>query len=402
MKFLRRPDLGPQTRLQMALTMLDRNPADWGIVTDMAGKYRVSREFLYDNTRRILASIQAEIQPEPAGLSKDEFVKLILCLRLYCHSSLAGIRQLFREMGWAGGSLGRVSQLLADLSADCTLEIPQLKQPSTVLMDEIYCHGQPILVVMEALSHYIYAIMLADDRYAVTWQQLLQSLAQSGVDIGMAVKDQGRCLKVAVQALGINERADLFHLLKPFDPFLGHMERRAYGAIKHEHEQLLVLKNRNNEKSRRKWTERYQQACLQSAQAIQRYEDYEFLHKCLHEAFHSFTSSGCRRTRSEAEGDLEAVLALMEEEFGDHNVMMAEVKTMRRNVPDYWSYFDELEELIARYSLLLPPTILRAACLAWQLSRQAMAVKSPARKKILTAEAEAQNESLAVSLALPP
>lgn len=394
MKFLRRPDLDPKMRLNMALAMLERNSSDWGIVTELAEKYNVSREFLYDNVRRILASLQVEIPPETTGLSQDEFTKLILCLRLCCHSSLAGIRQLCKEMGWTGGSTGRVSQLLAGLAANCELELPELRQPSTVLLDEIYCQGCPILVVMEALSHHIYAILLADDRYASTWKQLIQSLFRAGLDINLAVKDQGTCLKSAIQALGIPERADLFHLLKPFDPFLAHMERRAYGAIQHEHEQLLVLKNRTTCKGRLKWTERYYQSCLKSIPAIQRCDDYEFLHKCLHEVFCSFTSSGRKRSRSEAEGDLEATLTLMEEEFADHTVMMSAIKTLRRNVVDFWSYFDDLEKVIADYSPRLPPTILQATCLFWQLSRQAMAVKSPARKKILTVEAAAQNAIL--------
>lgn len=46
MKFFRRLDLSSRTRLQMALEMRCRGSGNWGLVSDLAREYGVSRQFL--------------------------------------------------------------------------------------------------------------------------------------------------------------------------------------------------------------------------------------------------------------------------------------------------------------------------------------------------------------------
>lgn len=381
MIFFKRDDLDAQARFNLALAMYNRGVDDWGLVTELAKRHNVSREFLYQNARLIENAFQAHAAVPAENLSSIDFDKLLLCLRLYCKSSIDGITRLFKEMGWNCGSAGYVSEFLSAVASRCAIEIPAMEHPVIFLLDETFANGEPILVAMEALSHYIYAICFASDRKAETWEEALKKLQAAGVDIGLNVKDQGGSLKAAVKELRLTERADLFHLLKPFDPFLGHLERRAYGAIENEHERLRVFGNRKTRESRQKARKQYKQARREADQAIRRSDNYDYLHLCLHEAFNSFSCEGRLRTKAEAENDLMAAMELIETEFACHQKILDAVKFLRQNLSDYWSYFEQLEQIVAGYAGIIPEYSLHAACLSWQLDRKSRAVKSGSLKK---------------------
>ena len=90
MKFVRRIDLDSPTRLWMALAMRGRGFRDWGLVSEVARGYGVSRQFLYDNEALLLRTFARPSAPQP-GLSDELRHKLILCLRLHCNGSIEGI-----------------------------------------------------------------------------------------------------------------------------------------------------------------------------------------------------------------------------------------------------------------------------------------------------------------------
>lgn len=381
MIFFRREDLDAHARFNLALAMYNRGVDDWGLVTELANRHNVSREFLYQNARLIEEAFQPHAAVPAESFSSIDFDKLLLCLRLYCKSSIDGISRLFKEMGWSRGSAGHVSEFLSAVASRCAIEIPAMEHPVIFLLDETFNNGEPILVVMEALSHYIYAICPASDRKAKTWEDVLKKLQDAGVDIGLNVKDQGGSLKAAVKELRLTERADLFHLLKPFDPFLGHLERRAYGAIENEYERLRIFGNRKTMESCQKARKQYKQACRAASQAMRLSDNYNYLHLCLHESFNSFSCEGQLRTKAEAGNDLMAAMELIETEFSYHQKILDAVKFLRQNLADYWSYFEQLEQIVTGYAGIIPEYSLHAACLSWQLDRKSRAVKSGSLKK---------------------
>ncbi len=391
MKFIRRTDLNSQTRLWMALAMRGRGFRDWGLVSQVARGYGVSRQFLYDNEARLLRLFAVESAP-PAGLSDELRHKLILCLRLHCNGSIEGISKTLEALGWGPDSTGHISEFLQATAKCCSLEIPCKGSPVVLMLDEIFANGMPVFVVLEAASHYILDIVLMADRKADTWEGVLRRLQTAGVDIELVVKDQGSSLKAAALALGLAERADLFHLLKPFDPYLPSLERQAYGAMEEEFERGRVFENRKCEGSLEKGLARYEAACVETLKAMRASDNYDDLHKCLHDAFNSFTAEGRLRTRKMAQGDIEAALSLMESEFPSHNGILAAVKCLRKNLPDYWSYFEQLERIVRHQAKTITEHTLRAGCLAWQLERKAMAVKSSHWKKELARQSKAQLE----------
>jgi len=385
MKFVRRPDLTARTRLWMALTMSLRGV--WGQVSALSREYRVSRKFLYDNERRLLRLFEVERSPQDGPLDKF-LLRLMLCLRLHCHSPIEGIVRTFQELGWRPGSAGHVSECLRGVAETCRLDVPRQEAPVVLLLDEIFTHDRPILVVMEAASHYILNILLMSDRQAGTWEAVLRELQAAGLDIGLLVKDQGGSLKAAAKQLGLPERADLFHLLKPFDPFLPSLERHAYGAIAHQFERARVFENRKTEESLAEALARYEAACEEEKKAIRNSDAYTYLHQCLHESFDSFTSLGQLRPKTVAQGDIAAALSLFSEQFPSHAGILAAVQFLRHNLDDYWNYFEQLEDIVHRHARTIPEYTLRAVCLAWQCDKKAMAVKNPQVKKELACQSK--------------
>jgi len=391
MKFVRRNDLDCPTRLQLAAAMSLRGFGDWGLVTEMAGKYGVSRQFLYDNEALLMRASAAESAAR-TDFSSELVHKLIICLRLHCNGSLEGISRTLAEMGLSPCSTGHVSQFLHAAAESCSLAVPHKGAPVILLPDEIFTNGRPVFVVLEALSHCILDIILMPDRKADTWKGVLTRLQAAGVDIGLPVKDQGRSLKAAAMALELPERADLFHLLKPFDPYLPSLESHAYGAIKEEFERLRVFGNRKCEESLARSLVKYEAASMEATRAMRASDNYDYLHMCLHESFDSFTADGRLRTRATAEGDIEAALRLMEEEFPRHNGILDAVRFLRENLSDYRNYFEQLERIVRCQAKRIPEHALRAGCLSWQLARKAMACKCPRLKKKLSLRSSSQME----------
>lgn len=383
MKFTRRPDLDARTRLHLALMVSFKGFSNWGIVSELAAKFGVSRQFLYDNLARCLR-LQADGGVDSIFNADYEFLhRLMLCMRLHCNSPVGGIVETLAEMGLHPGSAGHVSEFLEETAAACKIEIPRNAKPVILMLDEIFANGRPLFVVMEASSHYILDILLAADRKGETWEAELSRLQEQGVDISLLVKDQGVGLGAAAKTLGLPERTDLFHLLRHFDPFLPSLERHAYGAIVEESERRRTFDNRQTEKVLETFLLKYEESTVKAVNAIQNFDAYDYLHKCLHEAFDSFTASGQLRTRKIAEGDVEAALSLMEELFKVNGGILAAVKFLRKNLDDYWSYFDQLEDLVRHHTGTMPDNILRTACLAWQSGKKSMAVKTPQQKKEL-------------------
>lgn len=391
MKFIRRADLTVFIRLQLALTMQFRDPNRWGVVAELAREHNVSRQFLYNNKALLLQPFTEKRTPQ-SDLSVEFVQKLILCMRLHGNSSIDGISKTLKEMGLGPASMGYVSQFLHNTAASCSLELPCKGDPVPILVDEIFINDRPVFVTMEALSHSVLDIALMPDRKAETWVNALRKLQNNGLEIEILVKDQGSSLKAAAQTLGLPERADLFHLLKPFDPYLPSLERHAYGAIEQEYERERIFGNRKSEKSLEKQFASYDSACEETRSAIRDSDNYDYLHQALHDAFNSFTAEGHLRTRTMAEGDIEAALNLIETEFPSHQKIVSAVKFMRKNMADFWSYFEQLEHIIHDHANLLPEHTLQAACLAWQLEKKAMAVKGASAKKELTRQSKAQLE----------
>ena len=99
MKFMRRPDVGPQTRIQIVMTAW-LHQGVYGKMTNIAKFYQISRTFL--SQLLFMANLQLEtlLSDEKLLFQKDHrhFEQLILLLRLEGHCSLLSMSSILKAL----------------------------------------------------------------------------------------------------------------------------------------------------------------------------------------------------------------------------------------------------------------------------------------------------------------
>lgn len=97
----------------------------------------------------------------------------------------------------------------------------------TGALDEIFFHRNPILVIVEALSHAIMAIEKKTSCTGKDWASVIEKLPF----LTSAVNDKGIGIVSALEAKKIPYQVDLFHLLRSAGKGLRRLEQRTYGLI---------------------------------------------------------------------------------------------------------------------------------------------------------------------------
>ena len=200
MKFTRRPDLDPQTRIHIVM-LAWLHQGVYGKMTQIANYYRISRTFLYQ--RLLAANLQLE------GLFSDEKLlsqtdhqhleQLLLLLRLEGKCSLLSLSSILKALQYHPDSLGYLSQFFhsAGQALPATLLMPSKKL--FYLSDEIFAIHAPILVTIEARSTAMLNIELASDRSAETWRTHFEALEHHHFfSLGMA-SDRGKGVVAATR-----------------------------------------------------------------------------------------------------------------------------------------------------------------------------------------------------------
>src|SRR5216684_5092255 len=235
MKFTRRPDLAPQTRIDIVM-LAWLHQGVYGKMTDIAQCYQISRTFLYQLL--FLANLQLEtlFSDEKLLFQKDHrhLEQLLLLLRLEGKCSLLSIASIVKALEYHPNSVGYLSQFFhsAGQVLPSTLLMPS-KTWVFYLSDEIFAIHAPILVTIDARSTAILNIELASDRSAETWKAHFEALEEHHFfSLGMA-SDRGLGLVAGYQAacdmaLWV---ADYFHEFRDLFQLLHPLERKAYTAI---------------------------------------------------------------------------------------------------------------------------------------------------------------------------
>jgi len=377
-KFFRRSDLNLETRLFLAVAMNGRHGNRCGFVDDLARRYKVSTQFLYDNQAEVMAIYSGGAVSKPLF----DLNRMILSLRLECNSSISGIVATLASLGYSR-SVGYISELLRDAGAACVEKISIQEHRHAYMSDEVFANGRPILAMAGCSSHFIYLLELVNDRTAETWSASLKQLLENGVIIEILAKDQGTAMKAAAKDHGIVEQADLFHLLHPFDKLLASIERQAYASIIKKDRNGTIFLNRKTETTLRDKLFAYEASVANMNIRIRECDNYTLLHDWQHELFNSFNSDGSVRSWDTVAGDCEALLQLWEEAFSDYSKLTGAVRFLRSNIADYKGYIDRLEEIVKSYQAKIPLHSLKAACLAWQLAQQSVSIKDYRKQRKL-------------------
>ena len=378
MKFIRRHDLTPHTRIEMVrLAWLYQGM--YGKMTQIAQEYHISRTFLYQLMWAANLQLETLFSDQKPQVQAPQllFEPFILLLRLEGKCSIPSLSSILKYFQYQPNSVGYLSECFQTYgrALPSTLSMTE----STVvfyLSDEIFARHQPILVTIEAQSTAILKIQLASDRSAQTWQAHFEDLGEHRFhSIGMA-SDRGVGLVAGYQSACPDARwvCDRFHEFQDLFDRRQQLERKAYAAIAKEAEAATTFHNAKSEAHLHKRLQRYEQAHHACEHAMARYDQLDLLLHLLRDALHLCSPVGRLRTAQGVRSELTSLLSLIEEI--EDAVLPKLLQSIRSHLDDIVAPFEQAASIHAELLALIPQPILDALVLAWHhehLSHQSKA-----------------------------
>jgi hypothetical protein len=367
MKFIRRHDLDPHTRIGI-VKLAWLHQGIYGKMTQIAQDYHISRTFLYQLTWAAQHQLET-LFSEPTSLApglQSPLEPLMLLLRLEAACSIPSLSSILKRLEYQPNSVGYLSESLQAYgrAVPSTLSMPQ-QTVVFYLSDEVFAIRHPILVTIEAHSTAILKIELASDRSAETWQAHFADLgAHRFHSIGMA-SDRGVGLTAGYRAAcqegfwvcdQFHEFQDLFHRCHQ-------LQRKAYGAMGKEIEAAEKFAHAKSEATLQKRLKQYEQAHQACEQAIARYDQLDLLLHLLSDTLHFCSDSGRLRTVEAVRSDLSVILSLMQEI--DDEKLPKLLKPIRSHLDDILVPFRQVESIHAELLEFIPQPISDALVLAW-------------------------------------
>jgi hypothetical protein len=367
MKFTRRADLDPQTRIHIVM-LAWLYQGVYGKMTEIANTYLISRTFLYQLL--LAANLQLEIlfSDEKRRFQKDHqhFEHLLLLLRLEGNCSLLSLSSILKALQYRPNSVGYLSQFFqnAGQALPATLSMAS-KKVVFYLSDEIFAIHVPILLTVDAQSTAILKIELASDRSAETWRAHFEALENHDfVSLGLA-SDRGQGLVAGYQGacdMGLWV-ADYFHEFRDLFKLLHQLERKAYGAMAKEDEAARKFAGAKSEAHLAKRLQQYDAAHQACEQAMALYDHLALLLHWLREALQLCSPQGRLRTQENVRSELVLLLDLIQEL--DCAAITKTLKPLRKHLDDILVPFKQAEVIAAELRCVVPPEALDFLVLAW-------------------------------------
>jgi hypothetical protein len=367
MKFTRRPDLDPQTRIDIVKDVW-MNQGIYGKMTQIAQEHQISRTFLYQLSWAARYHLE-DLFSDPQHLvepSESLLEPWILALRLEGKCSIPSISSIFKHFDYQPGSVGYLSEFLQDYGrcVPSTLSMAQ-KKVVFYLSDEIFAIRAPILVTLDAQSTAILKMELASDRSAKTWETHFKALgAHHFHSLGMA-SDRGVGLKAGYQAACQDGLwvCDHFHEFQDLFNRCHQLERKAYGAIAKEIEAAERFANAKSEANLQKRLEQYERAHQTCEHAIENYDQLDLLLGILSEALHLCSDSGHLRTVEGVRSNLTLILNLIEDI--DDEQLPKLLKPIYSHLDDILVPFHQVEQIQTELLEWMSEQTVNAFVLAW-------------------------------------
>lgn len=378
MKFIRRHDLTPHTRIEM-VRLAWLHQGIYGKMTQIAQDYHISRTFLYQLIWAANLQLETLFSDQKPHLQDPHplFEPFILLLRLEGKCSIPSLSSILKYFQYQPNSVGYLSACFQNYGAALPSTLSMAAHKVVFyLSDEIFARHQPILVTIEAQSTAILKIQLASERSAETWKAHFDDLGEHHFhSIGMA-SDRGRGLVAGYQAACQDARwvCDRFHEFRDLFDRRRQLERKAYAAIAKEDEAAQTFHNAKSEAHLHKRLQHYEHAHHACERAIARYDQLDLLLHLLRDALHLCSPFGRLRTVAGVRSELMLLLSLIEEI--DDAVLPKLLHPLRSHLDDILGPFAQAESMHVALLDLVPQQILDALVLAWHhehLSYQAHA-----------------------------
>ncbi|MCP5016325.1 MAG: hypothetical protein GY938_13790, partial [Ketobacter sp.] len=367
MKFTRRPDLDPQTRIHIVM-LAWLHQGVYGKMTEIANTYLISRTFLYQLV--LAAHLQLEIlfSDETHLFQKDHqhFEPLLLLLRLEGNCSLLSISSILKALQYRPNSVGYLSEFFqsAGQTLASTLLMPS-KKLVFYLSDEIFAIHIPILLTIDAQSTAILKIELASDRSAETWRAHFEALENHYfLSLGMA-SDRGQGLVAGYQGACDTGLwvTDYFHEFRDLFALLHRLERKAYAAIAKEDEAARKFAGAKSEANLAKRLQHYDTAHHVCQQAMELYDQLAMLLQWLREALQICSPQGRLRTQENVRSELMLLFDMIQEL--DYAAITKTLKPLRKHVDDILIPFKQAEVIATELRCVVPHDALDFLVLAW-------------------------------------
>jgi hypothetical protein len=367
MKFMRRPDLDPRTRIQIVLTAW-LHQGVYGKMTQIAQYYQISRTFLYQLLFVANLHLETLFSDEKPLFQKDHrhVEQLILLLRLEGKCSLLSMASIVQALEYHPNSVGYLSQFFhsSGQALPSTLSMPSQKFVF-YLSDEIFAIHAPILVTIDARSTAILNIELASDRSAETWRAHFEVLESHHFSsLGMA-SDRGLGLVAGYQAacdmaLWV---CDYFHEFRDLFELLQQLERKAYAAIGKEDDAAQKFARAKSASNLEKRLHQYEQAHHACEQAMALYDQLAMLLQLLRETLQLCSPHGRLRTVEGVRSELTLLLHMI----ADLNCVAIPptLKPIHKHIDDIVVPFAQAEAIDAELRAVVPHDALDFLVLAW-------------------------------------
>lgn len=388
----RRSSLLPRDRLELTWTAYQQQGI-YGAITDLALSFGVSRWLVYHLLHMLLPVLLEVARPKPPGpkplsrvlrVDKRHLDRAIVTLRVVGNVSLEGIQRCLEEVLGTRRSIGSLSEVIVRAQKEAVAFQRQLvyEGTGTGLLDELFLHRTPLLVVVEPHSTALLLLAQEEHRDGDTWGVRLLETEEQGFSFTRVVSDQAQGIAAGVHAAFGEEmphQLDLGHLFGQIARLDAELERTAYKTIREEAERGRVLDSAKSERVIVSRIEAWEKAHQKMEEAISRYEDFHYLAGELSGLFTPVSPEGVPRSLAFVQGEVQALLSLLEE------IPSSKVQELRKRLARQQKgllvFWEDWEHRLAALREIIPPEEeLQALLLEYFLGRKK---SSPATQKAL-------------------
>jgi len=297
-------ELDVSIRLELAARMI--NPArEWGEVTSLARKHKVSRKFLYEQRDKAEQVLRQALQPQRPGPRKQTreleidrafLRRATLVMATAIPGSVRGIQMALELLFEEHRAIGWISQQLQEFGATAKNYLAESRLEISVLgeADEIFQGKQPCLTVVDGRSFLALNLSAEQNRDATTWGTTFLEIQGRGVQFQDMVCDGARGIQAGVREaeLKVPLRPDLFHLIREGHRITRALEAAAYQAItaaqkaSRAEQEACSVKKRRGRPLKSKLT--LPEAKVQESQAIAHYDAWDWLFNEIRQALEPF------------------------------------------------------------------------------------------------------------------
>lgn len=339
-------------RLEIGLHVF-RYKSRYGLITNLARKYMVSRWFIYYCYLQVLLLLDIEKENQESVKPQYGYYKSldarVLSLYLDTEASLSGVKKTLKNLFGQEVCIGRISEILNEYGN-------RLESSETVtcrvtfISDEIFI-GTPILVTVEPLSSYILSVELVARRDKETWGACWIELIDNETGhIERIIADQAKGLLGGIDLLcdesgkaKVIFQGDMFHIIMRLVAGITQAKRKAYSAIEKEYDALAQFERAKSERVLQHRLETYEQAQAEAENWIQCYDESVYLFRELQEVLRIVDmKSGELRHKADVIAEVETILALLEHEIDSEKIQKG-AEYIRKHQDALLQYFDEVE-----------------------------------------------------------